>query len=87
MAEGFPRATLKRIMKELVDEGRYDFRISQDAVDFLNLVISGYIKDIMLKARYNAQKHGRRTIKEEDIRAAFEEVFKFVRASELSVKT
>ncbi|XRP97799.1 histone-like protein (plasmid) [Methanocaldococcus sp. 16A] len=84
--EGFPRATLKRIMQHYVDGGQNNFRISKDAVEFMNFVLSGYLKDIMDKARYHAKRNGRKTIKEEDIKVALEQVLKFVRASELEAQ-
>jgi len=78
----FPKATLKKLMKEYGD----NFRVSDDAVEFMNFVLCGYLKDVMQKARRNAQMNGRKTIKEGDVKIALEDVFKFVKASELKVK-
>ncbi|ACV25369.1 hypothetical protein QIT38_gp29 [Methanocaldococcus fervens tailed virus 1] len=71
-----PKATLKRVMKNIADnypESGYDFRISNDAVEELNNHLQKILVEILVKARMNAQKSGRKTIKKEDIIEAIED--------------
>ncbi|ACX72446.1 Transcription factor CBF/NF-Y/histone domain protein [Methanocaldococcus vulcanius M7] len=71
-----PKATLKRTMKEIVDnypKSGYDFRISNEAVEELNNYLRKILIEILVKARMNAQKSGRKTIKKEDIIEAIED--------------
>jgi len=79
-----PKATLKRVMKNIADNYptshpkgepnlKYDFRISNEAVEELNNYLQKILIEIMSKARMNAQASGRKTIKKEDILKAVED--------------
>jgi len=72
-----PKSTLKRLLKEAVDKADakydYDFRVSAEAVEALEEYIINLIWRTAPMIRRSAQREGRKTIKEKDIKAVLEQ--------------